>query len=83
MLHTLQQSPDRLRRWYSGTPYGEIELIPIDAPAEVLSQFRLLLLLGWNTMDEEQYGKLTAHVANGGTLVMSVPHATRNDRGTF
>ena len=82
-LHTLQQSPDRLRRWYSGTPYGEIELIPIEAPAEVLSQFRLLLLLGWNTMDEEQYGKLTAHVANGGTLVMSVPHATRNESRDF
>ena len=27
-LHTLEQSPQRVRRWYSGTPYGELELIP-------------------------------------------------------
>ena len=82
-LHTLQQSPERVRRWYGGTPYGEIELIPIDAPAEVLSQFKLLLLLGWNTMDEEQYGKLKDYVANGGTLFMSVPHATTNESRAF
>ena len=82
-LHTLEQSPEAVRRWYGGTPYGEIELIPIDAPAEVLSQFKLLLLLGWNTMDAEQYGKLKAYVANGGTLFMSVPHATKNESRAF
>ena len=82
-LHTLEQSPERVRRWYGGTPYGEIELIPIDASLEVLSQFKLLLLLGWNTMDEEQYGKLQAYVANGGTLFMSVPHATKNESRAF
>ena len=82
-LHTLQQSPERVRRWYGGTPYGEIELIPIDAPEEVLSQFKLLLLLGWNTMDEEQYGKLKAYVENGGTLFMSVPHGTKNESRDF
>ena len=82
-LHTLEQSPERVRRWYGGTPYGEIELIPIDAPEEVLSQFKLLLLLGWNTMDEEQYGKLTGYVENGGTLFMSVPHATKNEARDF
>ena len=82
-LHTLEQSPERVRRWYAGTPYGEIELIPIDAPAEVLSQFKLLLLLGWNTMDEAQYGKLKAYVEDGGTLFMSVPHATKNESRAF
>ena len=82
-LHTLEQSPEGVRRWYGGTPHGEIELIPIDAPAEVLSQFKLLLLLGWNTMDAEQYGKLKEYVANGGTLFMSVPHATTNESRAF
>ena len=82
-LHTLEQSPEGVRRWYGGTPHGEIELIPIDASLEVLSQFKLLLLLGWNTMDAEQYGKLKAYVANGGTLFMSVPHATKNESRAF
>ena len=82
-LHTLEQSPESVRRWYGGAPHGEIELIPIDAPAEVLSQFKLLLLLGWNTMDVEQYGRLKAYVASGGTLFMSVPHATKNESRAF
>lgn len=82
-LQTLEQSPERIRRWYSGTPYGEIELIPVDASDEVLSHFKMLLLLGWNTMDEEQYWKLKRYVENGGTLLMSVPHGTRNESRAF
>ena len=29
-LQTLLQSPGDIRRWYSGTPYGEIDFIPVD-----------------------------------------------------
>ena len=82
-LQTLEQSPERVRRWYSGTPYGEIELIPVDASEEMLSHFKLLLLLGWNTMDEEQYRKLKRYVENGGTLFISVPHLTQNESRAF
>ena len=82
-LQTLQLPPERVRRWFCGTPLGEIELIPIDAPAEVLAAFPLLLLLGWNTMDEGQYAGLRSYVENGGKLFMSVPHATMNESRKF
>ena len=82
-LQTLQLPPERVRRWFCGTPLGEIELIPIDAPPDVLSAFPLLLLLGWNTMDEEQYTSLRNYVENGGKLFMSVPHATMNESRLF
>ena len=82
-LQTLQLPAERIRRWFCGTPLGEIELIPIDSSSEVLSAFPLLLLLGWNTMDEEQYVRLRSYVESGGKLFMSVPHATMNESRKF
>lgn len=82
-LHSLEQSPEAVRRWYSGSPFGETELISIDAPLEALQTYGLLLVLGWNTMDDAQYDKLKRYVTNGGRLLMAVPHATRNEGRTF
>lgn len=82
-LQSLVQSPERLRRFYSGTPYGELELIPIEAPEDILQQFSLLLLLGWNTMNEATYESLKKYVQQGGRLFMSVPHLTMNESRTF
>ena len=82
-LQTLQLPPEKIRRWFCGTPLGEIELIPIDSPPAVLSAFPLLLLLGWNTMDEEQYARLRSYVENGGKLFMSIPQATMNESRKF
>ena len=82
-LHSLYQSPETVRRWYSGSPFGETELIPIDSPPAVLKSYDLLLLLGWNTMDEAQYEELKTYVRSGGTLFMAVPHATTNEGREF
>lgn len=82
-LTNLEQTPDILRRWYNGTPLGEIELAPIDSSPDVLQQYRLLFLLGWNTMDEAQYDGLRSYVEQGGRLFMSVAHATTNESRRF
>ena len=82
-LHTLAQSPEAVRRWYSGSPFGETELIPVDSAPEVLGHYGLLMLLGWNTMDDRQYDTLKQYVEDGGTLFMAVPHATRNEGRGF
>jgi hypothetical protein len=82
-LHSLEQSPDAVRRWYSGSPFGETELIPVDAPLDVLGHYGLLMLLGWNTMDNAQYNALKQYVEDGGTFFMAVPHATRNEGRAF
>ena len=64
-------------------PCGQVDIVPIEAPAEALNNYGCLVLLGWNTMTEANYGKLRAYVENGGTLFLSVPHLstrTRTDR---
>ncbi len=64
-------------------PCGQVDIVPIEAPVDVLQSYRTLALLGWNTMTRENYAKLRGFVGNGGTLFLSVPHLstrTRTDR---
>ena len=82
-LTSLEHSLETVRRWYCGTPLGEIELTPIDAPPEILAEYPLLLVLGWNTMDEAQYNNLCSYVQQGGRLFMSVAHTTCNESRRF
>lgn len=82
-LHSLVQSPAETRHWYSGSPCGEIEMIPIAAPDDVLREFKLLLLLGWNTMCKESYAGLKRYVEGGGKLFMAVPHLTMHESRDF
>jgi len=60
--------------WYGTPPCGQVDIVPIEAPGEVLQSYGCLVFLGWNTMTPEQYAKLTEYVRNGGRLLMCVPH---------
>ncbi|MGI8907982.1 MAG: hypothetical protein ACR2IE_16005 [Candidatus Sumerlaeaceae bacterium] len=80
--HPLRQRYDRRRFFFSGTPYGDFDQLPIEANETNLSRYRLLLHLGWNTMIHEDYEKLKRWVFAGGTLLVGVPqfstHVTRD-----
>ena len=82
-LQTLVQSPGDVRRWYSGTPHGEIDFIPVDCDPGVLGEYSLAFMLGWNTADDAQYDRLKSYVEGGGRLFLSVPHLTRNEEREF
>jgi len=62
---------------YAGTPYGQVDIVPIRAPIDVLKKYKTLMFLGWNTMTPEIYGKLKEYVKNGGTLFMSLPQLSQ------
>lgn len=82
-LHSLIQSPEAVRHWYSGTPLGETDLIDVDSAPDVLSRYPLLTMMGWNTADEAQYDSLKQYVYNGGTLIMCLPQWTKNEDRSF
>ena len=64
----------------SGAPaYGQYDIIPIEAPVDVLSGYDYLIFLGWNTMTEENMAKLTEYVRRGGHLLMTVAHLNTSD----
>ena len=60
---------------FSGNPpMGQFDVIPSEAPLEILQKYPCLVFLGWNTMDEELYDKLRQYVSNGGRLFMTLGH---------
>ncbi len=79
--HPFRQKFDRRRFYFSGTPYGDFDQLPIEASAGVFHDYRLLLHLGWNTMLAEDYVKLTEFVVSGGVLLTSLAQfSTHVDR---
>ena len=74
-----RQSTDHgrsVRRWYSATPYGQVDVAPAHAGLATFEKYQLLALAGWNTMTEELHEKLLGYVRGGGTLFVSLPHFT-------
>lgn len=60
--------------WYSATPYGAVDLLPIEASEEVLNDYKALVFLGWNSYDAADFRRLTNFVKRGGVLIMSGVH---------
>ncbi len=82
-LTPLMQDVDNNRKFFSGSPHGEFDFLPVQATAERMGDYPLLLMLDWHTMkaDGEDYRKLLTYVQEGGTLFVSIPQfTTRTDR---
>ena len=60
--------------WFTSTPYGAVDLIPIEAGQSVLNRYKVIIFLGWNTYDAEDFARLVAFVRQGGTLILSAAH---------
>lgn len=56
------------------TPYGTVDILPVEADESVFSRYPALAFLGWNTADEDQIRRLTEYVRRGGTLILGWPH---------
>ncbi len=71
-LDPFKQKHEKTRFFFSGTPYGDFDQVPIEADENYLSKYKLLLLGGWNTMQAEDHQKLKDYVINGGTLFTGI-----------
>ena len=58
---------------YGTPPCGQVDIVPVEAPLDVLQSYSCLVFLGWNTMTEDLYEKLKRYVQGGGRLFMSLP----------
>jgi len=54
--------------------YGTYDILPLEAPVEVLEKYDYLVFLGYNTMTDENMDKLTEYVKRGGKLLLSGAH---------
>lgn len=76
--HPLRQKYDKRRFFFSGTPYGDFDCVPIESSSEYLEGYKLLLNLGWNSAIEEDYEKLKKTVENGATLLTGIPQFSKH-----
>jgi hypothetical protein len=77
-LYPVLQDPTMIRQFFGGSPYGQVDLVPIDEKLDKMSKYQLLVLPGWNTMTDEIYAQLIAYVRNGGHLVLSAAQCTKH-----
>lgn len=73
--------PNKHVGFFAKTPFGQVDIVPIESGADQFSTYKILIMSGWNTADEESFNKLSEFVQNGGTLLLSIPHLyTTTDR---
>jgi hypothetical protein len=69
--------------FFTGTPFGPVDIVPIEAKVSALTRYRTLTLLGWNTADPGQLERLSKYLEAGGHLVLGLPQlstCTRRDQ---
>jgi hypothetical protein len=61
-------------RFLTGTPYGQADVVPCNAPPEHLSTFHTLVMTGKNRLTEMHFGHYLKFVQDGGKLVLALEH---------
>lgn len=60
--------------WFTETPYGTVDLLPIEASREVMKQYKAMIFLGWNSFDAADFERLYDYVYQGGTVMLTAAH---------
>lgn len=59
---------------FTSTPYGPVDILPIEATSEVMNQYKALIFLGWNSFNNADFIRLKKFVAQGGILLLGAVH---------
>lgn len=60
--------------WFTSTPYGTVDILPIEASSDVMNSYKLMVFLGWNSYQDDDFKRIESFVTNGGTLILSAAH---------
>lgn len=70
--------------YHTGTPRGNVDAVPVEAPARVLGGYRALAFMGYNRAEAGDLDKLMEYVEAGGTLILGWAHLnTRTERAAI
>ena len=65
---------DREVGFYTGTPRGQADALPIESSAELMKNYPCLFFAGYNHAEKEDFARLADYVRGGGVLVLGWPH---------
>ena len=77
-LYPVEQERERIRLFFSGTPNGQVDIIPSYTKTDIKSRYKLLIMPGWNTMTDDLYVGLIEYVKNGGHLFLCCTQCSRH-----
>ena len=60
--------------WFTSTPYGTVDLLPVEAPQDVMDRYKAMIFLGWNSYDANDFLRIRDFVFKGGTLLLTAAH---------
>ena len=75
-LHSHFGKRDASLGWHSGTPYGQVDVLPVEYSKDVYKDYRLLAFAGYNCAEDSDMNALEAYVQNGGRLLLTCAHLT-------
>lgn len=67
---------DTPQGYHTGTPYGNVDIIPAEAREAVMRDYRALAFAGYNRCESLDLEKLMRHVKRGGRLLLTDAHLT-------
>lgn len=59
---------------FTSTPYGPVDILPIEASNEMMSRYKALIFLGWNSFNNADFIRLKKFVEQGGILLLGAVH---------
>ena len=66
--------------WFTSTPYGTVDLLPVEAPQDVMDRYKAMIFLGWNSYDANDFLRIRDFVFKGGTLLLTAAASAPNPR---
>ena len=62
--------------YYTGTPDGNPDIIPLESGNDILNGYKLLIFAGYNMCEQEDAQKLLSYVKQGGKVILTRAHLT-------
>lgn len=62
--------------YYSGTPVGNVDAIPLEGGTDVLPDYKAVSFVGYNLATDEDMDRIYNYIREGGTVIMSWAHLT-------
>ncbi len=70
----IHNCPSKSVGYYSGTPMGNVDSVPLDGNVNVLSDYKAISFVGYNFATVEDLDKIYDYISSGGTVILSWPH---------
>ncbi len=70
----IHDCPARPVGYYTGTPRGQVDAVPLSGSVNVLPNYRAVAFAGYNMATVEDLDRISAYLAQGGTVILAWPH---------